>query len=101
MDEQTVTSWTDLGEGTWSYLTGREAAINHQVIDMEGRQEPTPALVWDRRLKRSSCESRLVLDPEQRPINCRNPSRGFETNHQRRTRENQSLRRLPQNPSRA
>ncbi|REK10660.1 MAG: hypothetical protein DWQ40_12760 [Actinobacteria bacterium] len=35
MDEQTVTTWTDLGESMWSYLTGREAAINYQFINME------------------------------------------------------------------
>lgn len=28
------TSWTDLGQEMWSYLTGRDAAINDQLIDM-------------------------------------------------------------------
>ena len=35
MDDQNVTSWTDLGESMWSYLTGQQAAINYQFIDME------------------------------------------------------------------
>ena len=34
MDEQ-VTAWTDLGESMWSYLTGKEAAINYEFVDME------------------------------------------------------------------
>lgn len=28
------TSWTDLGKEMWSYLTGRQAAIDYQFIDM-------------------------------------------------------------------
>ncbi len=35
MTDQTVTAWTDLGESMWSYLTGREAAINYEFIDMQ------------------------------------------------------------------
>jgi hypothetical protein len=35
MDSQNPTSWTDLGESMWSYLTGKEAAIDYQFIDME------------------------------------------------------------------
>ena len=27
-------SWTDLGQEMWSYLTGRDAAINYELIDM-------------------------------------------------------------------
>lgn len=36
MDEQTAapTDWTDLGQSMWDYLTGKEAAINYQFIDM-------------------------------------------------------------------
>jgi hypothetical protein len=29
-----VLDWTDLGRETWSFLTGREAAINYRFIDM-------------------------------------------------------------------
>lgn len=32
-DEQVV-DWTDLGREMWSFLTGREAAINYRFIDM-------------------------------------------------------------------
>ena len=32
-DEQIV-DWTDLGREMWSFLTGREAAINYRFIDM-------------------------------------------------------------------
>ena len=34
--EQTgdVVDWTDLGREMWSFLTGREAAINYRFIDM-------------------------------------------------------------------
>ena len=32
-DEQIV-DWTDLGREIWSFLTGREAAINYRFIDM-------------------------------------------------------------------
>ena len=32
-DEQIV-DWTDLGREMWSFLTGREAAINYRLIDM-------------------------------------------------------------------
>ncbi len=35
MPAQTVTAWTDLGQSMWSYLTGREAAINYQFVDMQ------------------------------------------------------------------
>lgn len=35
MSDQTVTAWTDLGQSMWSYLTGREAAINYQFVDMQ------------------------------------------------------------------
>ena len=34
MDDQNSTSWVDLGESMWSYLTGREAAINYEFVDM-------------------------------------------------------------------
>jgi len=30
-----IVDWTDLGEKMWSFLTGREAAINYRFIDME------------------------------------------------------------------
>jgi hypothetical protein len=29
-----VVAWTDLGREMWSFLTGREAAINYRFIDM-------------------------------------------------------------------
>jgi hypothetical protein len=32
--DQQVVDWTDLGREMWSFLTGREAAINYRVIDM-------------------------------------------------------------------
>lgn len=30
-----VTDWTDLGQSMWSYLTGKEAVINYQFVDMQ------------------------------------------------------------------
>ena len=30
-----VTAWTDLGQNMWSYLTGQQAAINYELVDME------------------------------------------------------------------
>jgi hypothetical protein len=33
-DDET-TSWTDLGKEMWTYLTGRDAAIDYQFIDMD------------------------------------------------------------------
>ena len=30
-----VTAWTDLGQNMWSYLTGRDAAINYEFVDMQ------------------------------------------------------------------
>jgi hypothetical protein len=32
--EREVIDWTDLGREMWSFLTGREAAINYRFIDM-------------------------------------------------------------------
>jgi hypothetical protein len=32
--EEQVVDWTDLGREMWSFLTGREAAINYRFIDM-------------------------------------------------------------------
>jgi len=32
--QQDVVDWTDLGREMWSFLTGREAAINYRFIDM-------------------------------------------------------------------
>ena len=32
---QEVLDWTDLGREMWSFLTGRQAAINYRFIDME------------------------------------------------------------------
>jgi len=29
-----IVDWTDLGQRMWSFLTGREAAINYRFIDM-------------------------------------------------------------------
>ena len=31
---QQITDWTDLGREMWSFLTGREAAINYTFDDM-------------------------------------------------------------------
>ncbi|MBD8871180.1 hypothetical protein [Nocardioides donggukensis] len=33
-DQGEVLDWTDLGQKMWSFLTGREAAINYRFIDM-------------------------------------------------------------------
>ena len=33
-DRDEVVDWTDLGQKMWSFLTGREAAINYRFIDM-------------------------------------------------------------------
>lgn len=30
-----TTSWADLGQEMWSYLTGRGAAINYEFVDMK------------------------------------------------------------------
>lgn len=32
---QDTTAWTDLGQSMWSYLTGRQAAINYEFVDMQ------------------------------------------------------------------
>lgn len=32
--EDQVVDWTDLGREMWSFLTGRQAAINYRFIDM-------------------------------------------------------------------
>lgn len=32
---QEVLDWTDLGREMWSFLTGRQAAINYRFVDME------------------------------------------------------------------
>jgi hypothetical protein len=32
--DQRVVDWTDLGREMWSFLTGRDAAINYRFIDM-------------------------------------------------------------------
>jgi hypothetical protein len=34
MTDREVVDWTDLGREMWSFLTGREAAINYQFVDM-------------------------------------------------------------------
>lgn len=31
---QPVTNWSDLGREMWSYLTGKNAAVNYEFIDM-------------------------------------------------------------------
>jgi hypothetical protein len=33
-DSGQVVDWTDLGREMWSFLTGRQAAINYRFIDM-------------------------------------------------------------------
>jgi hypothetical protein len=33
-DRSAPTSWTNLGQDLWSYLTGRGAAINYRFVDM-------------------------------------------------------------------
>ena len=32
--DQHIVDWTDLGREMWSFLTGRDAAINYRFIDM-------------------------------------------------------------------
>jgi hypothetical protein len=32
--DQQVLDWTDLGREMWSFLTGRNAAINYRFVDM-------------------------------------------------------------------
>jgi hypothetical protein len=32
--DKDIVDWGDLGREMWSYLTGREAAINYQFVDM-------------------------------------------------------------------
>ena len=33
-NDQQIVDWTDLGREMWSFLTGRDAAINYRFIDM-------------------------------------------------------------------
>ena len=33
-DRDEVVDWSDLGQKMWSFLTGRQAAINYRFIDM-------------------------------------------------------------------
>ena len=33
--DEEVLDWTDLGREMWSFLTGRQAAINYRFVDME------------------------------------------------------------------
>ncbi len=32
--DQQIVDWTDLGREMWSFLTGRDAAINYRFVDM-------------------------------------------------------------------
>lgn len=46
-----VTAWTDLGQSMWSYLTGQQAAINYEFVDMEiavprETGQNSPAAIW-------------------------------------------------------
>lgn len=46
-----VTDWTDLGQSMWSYLTGKEAAINYEFVDMQvgvprDTSPNSPAATW-------------------------------------------------------
>jgi len=34
IQHQEVVDWTDLGREMWSFLTGREAAINYRFVEM-------------------------------------------------------------------
>jgi len=34
IQQDEVVDWTDLGREMWSFLTGREAAINYRFVDM-------------------------------------------------------------------
>jgi hypothetical protein len=34
IQQQEVVDWTDLGREMWTFLTGREAAINYRFVDM-------------------------------------------------------------------
>jgi hypothetical protein len=50
-DQQEVVDWTDLGREMWSFLTGREAAINYRFIDMavevpRDTGEDAPRATW-------------------------------------------------------
>ena len=52
MDTQTqVTTWSDLGRDMWSYLTGKDAAIDYQFVDMKvdvprDTGEDAPTATW-------------------------------------------------------
>lgn len=46
-----VVDWTDLGREMWSFLTGREAAINYRFVDMSvevprDTGEQAPRATW-------------------------------------------------------
>ena len=68
MDTNTqVTTWTDLGRDMWSYLTGKEAAINYEFVDMavevpRDTGAEAPAATWrlngTRRITTSDVEQR-------------------------------------------
>ena len=50
-DQPQPATWTDLGAGMWSYLTGKEAAINYQFVDMQidipsRTGESSPSAAW-------------------------------------------------------
>ncbi len=32
--DREIVDWADLGQEMWSYLTGREAAVNYSFVDM-------------------------------------------------------------------
>jgi hypothetical protein len=34
VNDHDVIDWTDLGREMWSFLTGRQAAINYEFVDM-------------------------------------------------------------------
>lgn len=49
--EDRVEDWSDLGQKMWSFLTGREAAINYRFIDMSievprDTGDAAPRAVW-------------------------------------------------------
>lgn len=65
MDTQTqVTTWSDFGRDMWSYLTGKEAAINYEFVDMKvdvprdtGADAPTATWRLDGTLRITTTDS--------------------------------------------
>ena len=65
--EQQVVDWTDLGREMWSFLTGREAAINYRLSDMvvevprdTGSQSPRATWRFDGTLQVTTSDKTTV-----------------------------------------